>query len=45
MNKGLFLASFQSIDYFKSFLPKEILLDTNVLLMSMLFIRIGFLCW
>ena len=46
MNKGLiFLASSQSINYLKSFLPKETSLDTTILLRSRLPTKMIFLCW
>ena len=46
MHKGLIcLASLQPIKYLKSSLPKEILLDTTVLLIYILSIEIGLLYW
>ena len=43
MHKGLtFLPSSYPIEYEKPFLSEEILLDTTILLMSTLFIKLGF---
>ena len=43
--KSNFLASLQPRKYLKYFLPKEPLLDTTIWLISILFIKIGLLCW
>ena len=46
MHKGLlFFTSFWPIKYLKSFPPKDTLLDTTVLLISILYIKKGPLYW
>ena len=45
MHKGLFfLASLKSTKYLKSFLPKETLLDSTILLLSILSVEVRLLC-
>ena len=44
MHKGLIFSIFLASETFKNILPKETLLDTAILLISIFFVEIGLLC-